>query len=133
MRSYSSRVMVFPEAMVGSSVTTNVLPAEREVTRVWTCTLSNSVSRVFGIFSVNARSSSALGLSWIFFASTVTAAPYLFRDAVREPRGLRDWNCTRPGRSESSRRLAVGLDAEVQADLGPELGDLAFLHRGGGP
>src|SRR5436190_23628843 len=85
MRSYSSRVMVLPEAVVGSSVTTNVLPAEREVTRVWTFTLSNSVIRQFGISSVNARSSWALGLSWIFFASTATmATPHVFRGATRE-------------------------------------------------
>src|SRR5437867_7588369 len=73
MRPYASRVMVLPEAVVGSSVTTNVLPALREVTRVWTLTLSNSVIRQFGICSVNARSSSALGLSWIFLASTGTS------------------------------------------------------------
>ena len=64
--------MVLPEAVDGSSVTTNVLPAEREVTRVCTFGLSNSVRRAFGICSANARSSWAVGLSWILFASTVT-------------------------------------------------------------
>ena len=69
--------MVLPEAVVGSSVTTNVLPALREVTRVWTFGLSNSVIRVLGISSVNFLSSAAEGLSWIFFASTVTLLPLL--------------------------------------------------------
>ena len=38
-------------------------PVDREVTRVCTFTLSNSVSRHVPICSVNARSSSAVGLS----------------------------------------------------------------------
>jgi hypothetical protein len=74
IRPYSPRVIVLPEAVVGSSVTTNVLPEDLDVARVWTFTLSNSVIRVLGISSVNLRSSSALGLSWIFFAWTVTLA-----------------------------------------------------------
>src|SRR6266567_546525 len=78
MRSYSSRVMVLPLAVVGSSVTTKVLPALRDVTRVWTFGLSNSVIRQFGISSVKARSSSALGLSWILLASTVTVASHSY-------------------------------------------------------
>src|SRR2546428_7588977 len=70
--------MVLPDAVVGSSVTTKVLPALRDTTRVWTFTLSNSVTRQFGISSVSFLSSSALGLSWIFFASMDTAfTPYL--------------------------------------------------------
>ena len=53
--------MVLPLADAGSSVTTNVLPAEREVTRVCTFTLPNSVIRHSGISSVKLRSSSGEG------------------------------------------------------------------------
>src|SRR6266511_2495641 len=70
MRPYSSRVMVLPLADPGSSVTTNVLPAEREVTRVCTFTLPNSVIRQWGIPSVKLRSSSGEGFWWTVRAST---------------------------------------------------------------
>src|SRR6266545_4195715 len=70
MRPYSSRVMVLPLADPGSSVTTNVLPAEREVTRVCTFTLPNSVIRHWGIPSVKLRSSSGEGFWWTVRAST---------------------------------------------------------------
>src|SRR6266508_2553165 len=52
------------------SVTTNVLPAEREVTRVCTFTLPNSVIRHWGIPSVKLRSSSGEGFWWTVRAST---------------------------------------------------------------
>ena len=52
--------IVFPE---DRSATTYVLPAERDVTRVFTFTLSYSVTRHWGISSVNRRSSSEEGLS----------------------------------------------------------------------
>jgi hypothetical protein len=55
--------MVFPEVIPGSSETMNVLPALREATLVWTLTLPNSVIRQFGMSSVNALSSSGVGLS----------------------------------------------------------------------
>jgi hypothetical protein len=45
-------------------------PELLDVTRVCTLTLPNSVIRLVGIASVNARSSSAEGLSWTFFART---------------------------------------------------------------
>src|SRR6266540_7002717 len=80
MRAYSSRVMLWPLAVEGSSVTMYVLPALREVTRVCTFTLSNSVMRQLGISSVNALSSSGDGLSWTCFASTDTSAPVSWRD-----------------------------------------------------
>jgi hypothetical protein len=49
IRSNSSRVIVLPDER---SATTYVLPALREVTRVWTLTLPNSVIRHVGIRSV---------------------------------------------------------------------------------
>src|SRR4029453_5418644 len=52
------------------SATTYVLPELRDVTRVWTFTLPNSVTRLCGIASVKPRSSSAEGLSWTVRAST---------------------------------------------------------------
>ena len=45
--------------------TTCVLAALREVTCVWTFMLPNSVRRACGMASVNARSSSGVGLTWI--------------------------------------------------------------------
>src|SRR5438067_3262381 len=45
-----------------------------EVTRVCTLTLPNSVILHCGIPSVNARSSSELGLSWIFLAFRTTGS-----------------------------------------------------------
>src|SRR4029453_940547 len=52
------------------SATTYVLPELRDVTRVWTFTLPNSVTRLCGIAWVKPRSSSAEGLSWTVRAST---------------------------------------------------------------
>ena len=59
--SNASRVMVLP---LEGPPTTCVLAALREVTRVWTFTLPNSVRRACGMASVNARSSSGVGLTW---------------------------------------------------------------------
>jgi hypothetical protein len=56
------RLVLCPAGDEGSSVTTEVLPALRETTRVWTFTFPNSVMRHCGICSVNARSSSGVGL-----------------------------------------------------------------------
>src|SRR5438093_9669919 len=64
--------MVLPSVTPGSSVTMNVEGELREVTRVWTLTLPNSVTRAVGIASVNARNSSGDGLSWIFLAAMVS-------------------------------------------------------------
>jgi hypothetical protein len=44
--------------------TTCVLATLLDVTRVWTFTLPNSVRRACGMASVNARSSSGVGLTW---------------------------------------------------------------------
>jgi hypothetical protein len=63
MWSKASQEMVFPDVTEGSSETMNVLPALREVTRVWTLTLPNAVVRAFGISSVKPRISSGVGLS----------------------------------------------------------------------
>src|SRR6476620_6877727 len=68
MRSNSWRGIAFWLVAAGSSVTTYVDPVERDTTLVWTFTLSNSVTRQADISSVKARSSSAVGLSWIFLA-----------------------------------------------------------------
>ena len=70
IRSYSCRVMVLPLAAAGSSVTTNVLPEERDVTRVCTFRLPNSVIRHCGISSVKLRSSSGEGFWCTVRAST---------------------------------------------------------------
>src|SRR4051812_46025726 len=122
--------MVLPEAVVGSSVTTKVLPALRETTRVCTFGLSNSVILAFGISSVNARSSLAEGLSWIYFASTVTATPYLSGNAITgTTTGLsRGRDCTRTegGEPSAKGRLPAGFDLEVQPDLRAVLGDPAL-------
>src|SRR5215208_5646797 len=59
--------MVFP---LERSATTYVLSELRDVIRVWTFTLPNSVTRHCGIASVKRRSSSEDGLSWIVRAST---------------------------------------------------------------
>ena len=55
--------MVFWSVNVGSSVTMKVEGELLDVTRVCTFTLPNSVIREVGICSVNALSSSAVGLS----------------------------------------------------------------------
>src|SRR6266542_3302086 len=68
MASWSARLMVLLSVTDGSSVTTKVEPELRDVTRVWTLTLPNSVTLAVGISSVNARSSSGDGLSWMFLA-----------------------------------------------------------------
>ena len=60
--SNASRVIVLP---LEGPPTTCVLAALREVTTVWTLRLPNSVSRACGIASVNDRSSSGVGLTWI--------------------------------------------------------------------
>jgi len=61
--SYCTRDMVFWSVKFGSSVTMKVETELRDVTRVWTFGLSNSLTSHVGISSVNARSSSAVGLS----------------------------------------------------------------------
>src|SRR5437588_8691283 len=111
--------MVFPEAVVGSSVTTKVLPALRDVTRVCTFGLSNSVIRVFGIASVKVLSSAAEGLSWIFFASTVTLPPLLVVSGNAKTAHGRAGAEILPGGAEANRAgLAGGFDLEVQPDPG---------------
>src|SRR5580698_2736442 len=60
MRSYSSRVMVCLVAFVESS-TTKVERVLRESTLALTTTLPNSVTWLFGIFSVSTRSRSVVG------------------------------------------------------------------------
>src|SRR5438067_6435820 len=62
----------------------NVLPELRDVTRVWTLTLPNSVMRQPAISSVNALSSSGDGLSYVFLAPVGTSA-LLERSASGEP------------------------------------------------
>src|SRR5947207_7535663 len=62
----------------------NVMPELRDVTRVWTLTLPNSVMRQPGISSVNALSSSGDGLSYVFLAPVGTSA-LLERSASGEP------------------------------------------------
>ncbi len=60
--SNASRVMVFP---LEGPPTTCVLAALREVTWVCTFTLPKEVMRVCGMASVNVRSSSGVGLTWV--------------------------------------------------------------------
>src|SRR6266571_2156042 len=60
MRSYSARVIVCLAALVESS-TTKVDRVLRESTLAFTTTLPNSVSWLFGIFSVSSRSRSVVG------------------------------------------------------------------------
>src|SRR5439155_19577599 len=121
--------MVFPEAVVGSSVTTNVLPALRDVTLVWTLGLSNSVIWVFGISSVNVRSSSAEGLSWIFFASTVTSSLLIRSGTRNSAQGAQmfEFYPEAPQGNRAPVPLPGAFDLEVQANLGPVLDDLSLL------
>src|SRR5215211_4773387 len=119
-RSYSWRPMVLPSVIWGSSVTMNVEPDEREVTRVWTLTLSNSVIRQVGISSVKARNASGDGLSWIAFARMWSLLLGMWKG--------RDSSRTLPadGRTSAARagRLPALLHREVQTNLGSILDDV---------
>src|SRR5213592_3586925 len=117
MRSYSARLMVLPSVTLGSSVTMNVDPALREVTRVWTLTLPNSLVRQVGISSVKAINSSGEGLSWIVLARM---------SRVSSSRGLGEASDSiGPG-------SALGVDSEVELHLGSVFDDPAVLHPGAG-
>src|SRR5215469_3901235 len=80
IRSYSSRVMVCLVALVESS-TTKVDLVLRESTLALTTTLSNSVTWLLGIFSVNCRSRSGVGFHSTNAALTsyTTTAPPRWR------------------------------------------------------
>src|SRR3990170_3877916 len=91
IRSYSSRPIVWPEVMSGSSVTMKVLPALRDVALVCTFTLPNSVIRHPGISSENARSCSGDGLSLMRTACTSGSSRsgrvQILPQPLRAPRG----------------------------------------------
>src|SRR5215469_13558535 len=84
MRSYSALVMVCLVALVESS-TTNVDLVLRESTLALTTTLSNSVTWLLGIFSVNSRSRSPVGFHSTNAALTsyTTTAPPRWRLPAR--------------------------------------------------
>src|SRR5258708_6154696 len=81
-RSYSARVTVCLVALVESS-TMNVDLVLRESTRALTTTLPNSVTWLFGIFSVSSRSRSAVG----FHSTDAALTPYT--TAAPPPRARR--------------------------------------------
>src|SRR6266540_3734320 len=160
MRPYSSRVMVLPLADPGSSVTTNVLPAEREVTRVCTFTLPNSVIRHWGIPSVKLRSSSGEGFWWTVRASTSNGYSFDHStivgpgrslvadeglDSTRGPRppGCRERATRRAGTDamelteeelvEAIRKVLSGELPGVQVGIGDDaavVGSRGQVHRG---
>src|SRR5918999_5061330 len=125
IRSYSRWRIVWPELTSGSSETTYVLPALRETARVWTFTLPNSVTRAFGISSVNARSSSGEGLSKTRLACTAVLSGRAGDRFYRSGQV--------PIRTKRPDLRSLRLHLEVQADVGSILNDAVTLVLGPRP
>src|SRR6185436_21083530 len=95
------------------SPTTYVLPELREVTRVWTFTLPNSVIRHCAIASVKPRSSSADGLSWTVRASTFNG--WLLRQESSRARARSERPLSYPRRDvRPPQHRAVGTGEEAE-------------------
>src|SRR5918996_2826500 len=125
IRSYSRWRIVWPELTSGSSETTYVLPPLRETARVWTFTLPNSVTRAFGISSVNARSSSGEGLSKTRLACTAVLSGQEGDRFYRSGQG--------PIRTKRPDLRSLRLHLEVQADVGSIPNDAVTLDLGPRP
>src|SRR2546421_8596497 len=120
--------MVLPSVMLGSSVTMKVEAELRDVTRVCTFTLPNSVMRAVGISSVNFLSSSGEGLSKIFLARMDSTPGWVGGTGILAngvPGGGE-------GESADERGSAGGFNPEVEAQGRSGFGDAVALDPGAG-